>query len=168
MTPEQQLYTHPAAMEPLMPESSRGRLADLSCEILRRAGSLSAQLPSTVVRTRAATLVQEMNSYYSNLIEGHYTHPIDIERALNNDYSQDNRKRDLQLEARAHIVVQKWLDNGALAGSNALSAEGICEIHRRFCELLPADLLWVEEPITKERIPVVPGELRGRLWDRLP
>jgi len=30
-----------------------------------------------------------MNCYYRNLIEGHDTHPIDIERALENDYSKD-------------------------------------------------------------------------------
>jgi hypothetical protein len=42
-----------------------------------------------------------MNCYYSNLIEGHDTHPVDIERALKNDYSKDARKRDLQLEARS-------------------------------------------------------------------
>ena len=57
-----------------------------------------------------------MNCYYSNLIEGHDTHPVDIERALQNDYSQDTRKRDLQLEARAHITVQQWIDGGAMKG----------------------------------------------------
>src|SRR5690606_10154777 len=31
-----------------------------------------------------------------------------------------------------------------------------------FCELLPDDLLWVEDPATKDRIRVVPGELRKR------
>ena len=55
-----------------------------------------------------------MNCYYSNLIEGHDTHPVDIERALKNDYSKDARKRDLQLEAKAHITVQKWIDGGGL------------------------------------------------------
>lgn len=35
-------------------------------------------------------------------------------------------------------------------------------MHRRFCELLPDDLLWVENPDTKERLQVVPGELRKR------
>jgi hypothetical protein len=35
-------------------------------------------------------------------------------------------------------------------------------MHRRFCEHLPDDMLWVEEPDTKERIRVVPGELRQR------
>jgi Fic family protein len=52
-----------------------------------------------------AELVRAMNCYYSNLIEGHDTHPVDIERALKNEYSQDARKGDLQLEAKAHIAV---------------------------------------------------------------
>jgi Fic family protein len=102
-----------------------------------------------------------MNCYYSNLIEGHDAHPVDIERALKNDYSNDARKRDLQLEAKAHINVQKWIDGGGLKG-RAFTSEGIREIHRRFGELLPEDLLWVEDPKSKERIRVVPGELRHR------
>lgn len=36
------------------------------------------------------------------------------------------------------------------------------EIHKRFCDLLPADLLFVENPETSERLPVAPGELRTR------
>ncbi len=62
-----------------MPESARDKLATLSCDIIREAGALATQLPSAVVRTRASYLVREMNSYYSNLIEGHKTLPRDIE-----------------------------------------------------------------------------------------
>lgn len=102
-----------------------------------------------------------MNCYYSNLIEGHDTHPVDIERALKDDYSKDPRKRDLQLEAKAHITVQKWIDGGGLKG-RAVTIGGIREIHRRFGELLPEDLLWVEDLDAKERMRVVPGELRKR------
>jgi Fic family protein len=105
--------------------------------------------------------VRAMNCYYSNLIEGHETHPIDIERALKGDYSNDAKKRDLQLEAKAHITVQQWIDSGGLKG-RALVTESIREIHRRFGEMLPDDLLWVEDPTTKERIKVIPGELRHR------
>ncbi|WP_245288164.1 hypothetical protein [Bradyrhizobium sp. Ec3.3] len=43
-------------------------------------------------------LVRSMNCYYSNLIEGHHTHPIDIDRALAGDYSAEPKKRNLQLE----------------------------------------------------------------------
>jgi hypothetical protein len=63
---------------------------------------------------------------YSNLIEGRNTHPIDIERALRNDYSQDETKRDLQLEAKAHIMVQEWIDGGALRTRASVSADAIC------------------------------------------
>lgn len=153
----------PAVMEPvLIGEGSRHRaaLADLAVEVAARAAGFRRSLPEGL-RTPLAELVRSMNCYYSNLIEGHDTHPVDIERALRNDYSADRRKRDLQLEAKAHIEVQRWIDGGALAG-RATAPESIREVHRRFCELLPDELLWVEDPDTKERLRVGPGELRRR------
>ena len=150
-------------MEPLLiGETSRhrGALTELAVELAQKASGFRRSLPESLV-TSLADLVRAMNCYYSNLIEGHDTHPVDIERALKNDYSNDARKRDLQLEAKAHINVQKWIDGGGLKG-RPLTSDGIREIHRRFCELLPEDLLWVEDPKSKERIKVVPGELRHR------
>jgi Fic family protein len=138
----------------------RGALTELAVELAQKAAGFRRSLPESLV-TSLADLVRAMNCYYSNLIEGHETHPVDIERALKNDYSKDAHKRDLQLEAKAHITVQKWIDGGGLKG-RALTSDGIREIHRRFCELLPPDLLWVEDPESKERIKVVPGELRHR------
>jgi Fic family protein len=58
--------------------------------------------------------------------------------------------------------VQKWIDDGGLKGGLAITAKGIQEVHRRFCELLPEDLLWVEDPATKEKLRVIPGEFRKR------
>ncbi len=153
-----------AEMEPLLlSESSRHRapLTDIAFDLTQRSAGFRRSLPQSLL-TSLADLVRAMNCYYSNLIEGHDTHPVDIERALKNDYSQDRRKRDLQLEATAHIAVQQWIDRGGLKGGRALSTEGIREIHHRFCDLLPEDLLWVEDPTTKERLRLVPGELRRR------
>jgi Fic family protein len=150
-------------MEPLViPEGSRhrGELTDLSLELAARSAGFRRSLPEGV-RTARAELVRAMNCYYSNLIEGHDTHPVDIERALKNDYSSDPHKRDLQLEAKSHIGVQKWIDAGGVAG-RAVSEQTIRETHRRFCEGLPEDLLSVENPDTGERIRAVPGELRDR------
>ncbi len=150
-------------MEPmLITESSRfrGGLTDLALELAQKSAGFRRSLPESLL-TSLADLVRSMNCYYSNLIEGHDTHPVDIERALKNDYSRDTRKRDLQLEAKAHIVVQKWIDGGGLSG-RAVSSEGIREIHSRFCSELPEDLLWVEDPHMKERVRVVGGELRRR------
>ena len=150
-------------MEPmLVGETSRHRpvLADLALELAQKSAGFRRSLPESMLGS-LASLVRAMNCYYSNLIEGHDTHPIDIERALRGDYSKDARKRDLQLEARAHIAVQKWVDEGGLRG-RAASSDGVCEVHARFCELLPEDLLWVEDPETKERVRVVPGKFRER------
>ena len=151
-------------MEPLLiSESSphRGPLTDLALDLAQKSAGLRRSLPSALLAS-LANLVRGMNCYYSNLIEGHDTHPVDIERALKNDYGQDTRKRDLQLEAKAHIAVQQWIDTGGLRGGRAIKAGGISEIHRRFCELLPEALLWVEDPITKERLRLTPGEFRKR------
>jgi len=150
-----------ALMEPLvLSESSphRPALTDLALTLASRSAGLRRSLPEGVV-IALASLVRSMNCYYSNLIEGHDTHPIDIERALKKDYSADPKKRSLQREAEAHIAVQKWIDDGGIKG-RAVSVEGILEIHRRFCELLPADMLVVEHPATKEQLRVVPGEVR--------
>jgi Fic family protein len=150
-------------MEPLtVSDTSRHRaeLNDLAVDLAQKSAGFRRSLP-TSLNASLATLVRSMNCYYSNLIEGHNTHPVDIERALQDDYSTDSRKRDLQKEARAHIAVQQWIDGGGLKG-RALTVDGLREMHRRFCELLPENLLFVEDPKTNERIRVVPGELRTR------
>lgn len=150
-------------MEPmLVAEGSphRGELTDLAIELAARSAGFRRSLPEGVL-TALARLVRAMNCYYSNLIEGHDTHPVDIERALRDDYSADPEKRNLQLEAKAHIAVQQWIDGGGLHNC-ATTIDGICEIHRRFGELLPDELLWVENPDTGEKMKVAPGELRQR------
>ncbi len=150
-------------MEPmLVSETGKGRsaLADLAVELTAKSTGFRRRLPDGVVRS-LADLVRSMNCYYSNLIEGHDTHPIDIEQALKTDYSQDPKKRDLQQEAIAHIEVQAWIDQGGL-DHRATTTDGLLEVHRRFCELLPEDFLWVENPVTHERIQVTAGKYREK------
>ncbi len=133
-------------------------LTDLALEVVAKAAGFRRSLPSAI-QTSLASIVRSMNCYYSNLIEGHDTHPIDIERALKGDYSADKKKRNLQKEAKAHIAVQEWIDNGGVK-NNPFSRATICEIHQRFCSLLPDDLLWVKDSDDKEKMRIIPGELR--------
>jgi Fic family protein len=152
-----------AVMEPLLlgeTASRRAGLADLSLQLAQRSSGFRRSLPASLLAS-LADLARTMNCYYSNLIEGHATHPIDIERALKNDYSNDAKRRDLQREATAHITVQKWIDTGGLK-SHPVDADSIREIHRRFCELLPKDLLLIEEPKTGKKLEMIPGALRTR------
>lgn len=148
-------------MEPLLlSENSRHRkpLSDLGLELVSASSGFRRSLPPGVMAP-LADLVRAMNCYYSNLIEGHATHPVDIERALAGEYSHDPKKRDLQHEARAHITVQRWIDDGHLRG-HATTVAGIRELHLRFSELLPPELLVVSDPVTGRTVPVVPGEFR--------
>lgn len=153
----------PALVEPMvLAGDSRHRevLNDLAFELVAHSAGFRRSLPNGVM-TALANLVRAINCYYSNLIEGHDTHPVDIERALMGDYSVDKTKRNLQLEAKAHIAVQEWIDLGGLQG-RAVTREGMLEIHRRFEELLPEDLLWVTDSASGELVKVIPGELRRR------
>ena len=153
----------PGLMEPLvLSEGSprRPALNDVAVELAAASAGFRRSLPAGVVRA-LANLVSAMNCYYSNLIEGHDTHPVDIERAMKNDYSADPHKRDLQLEAKAHVAVQGWIDTGGLS-SRAMTVAALCEIHKRVGELLPEELLTVSEPDTGEKVLMVPGELRHR------
>jgi Fic family protein len=136
-------------MEPLIVgDRHREDLADLALDLTRKSAGFRKSLPPSMLGS-LASLVRVMNCYYSNLIEGHDTHPIDIERALKNDYSEDAHKRYLQLEAKAHMAVQEWIDHGGLRAVRAVKAEGICEIHRRFCELLPRIFFGSKIPLRK-------------------
>ena len=152
-----------SAMEPLvLSEGSRSRshLTDLAFDLTRKSSAFRGSLRVQLVESLAA-LVRSMNCYYSNLIEGHYIHPVDIERALREDFASDARTRNLQMEAKAHIAVQEWIDRGALEGGAATTMAGVVEVHRRFGNSLPDDLLWVEDPARSLRVRMVPGQFRN-------
>ena len=151
--------TEISAMEPMLPDARR-ELDDLVVELVDRASAFRGRL-NEVMRGSVGDLVRSMNCYYSNLIEGHSTTPVDIDRALAGDYAQEPEKRNLQLEALAHIEVQALIDRGEMPHP-VLSADAIRWIHYEFCRRLPDELLWVENPQTKEKLPVVPGEMRKR------
>jgi Fic family protein len=150
----------PAAAEPYMPAEGTELLENLAFDLAREASELSGRL-NPIVRQSIGDLVRSMNCYYSNLIEGHNTHPRDIDRALAADYSSDPHKRDLQLEARAHIEVQAMID-ARISTASPPSRAFVEWTHREFCSRLPDTLLIVENPDTHERLKVVPGSLRTR------
>ena len=138
----------------------RAALSDKVLQLTQRAAAFRSRLPEGLIEP-LSSLVREMNCYYSNLIEGHNTHPIDIQRALFGEQSRDPKKRDLQQEAVAHIAVQRWIDEGGL-GPKSATVANVLAIHRRFYEALPDSLKWVENPDTREREPVLPGVTRHK------
>lgn len=149
-------------MEPMRITTSSkhySKLADLAVILIKESTAFTKSLPDVII-PQLAHLIRSMNCYYSNLIEGHNTHPIDIEKALKNDYSEDPQKRNLQLEAKAHILVQKWIDETMSKTIPIVTCDNIIQIHKRFYENVPPELLLVENPQTDTHHTVIAGALR--------
>lgn len=148
-------------MEPMLPEEATAGLEDSAVILIAEANRLGGRV-HPILQQSIGDLVRSMNCYYSNLIEGHDTHPRDIDRALANDFSAEPEKRELQLEAVAHIHVQRLIDEGKDPDVWPATAAYARWLHREFCERLPPEMLWIGNPDTGERLPIFPGELRQR------
>lgn len=92
----------PALIEGDIPEALVALAVDLVSESVRLPGRLPPEAAAEL-----ADIVRIMNCYYTNLIEGHRTKPVDIEQALR---SPQEARRPLQQEACAHVCVQRGLD----------------------------------------------------------
>jgi Fic family protein len=120
-------------------------VADLVAELAGQSATLGQALhPGTA--TNLAGLVRVMNTYYSNLIEGHNTRPGDIERALAGDLDEDEERRNLQLEAAAHVRVQAEIDARAEAGTLGEPAAEpfIKNLHAAFYRGAPEAMLTIQ------------------------
>ena len=147
-------------MEPMLPPEGERQLEDLAIDLASKASALAGQV-NPVVQQSIGTLVRSMNCCYSNLIEGHDTHPRDIDRALAKNYAREPKRRALQLEAVAHIEVQTQIDEKKDDQHDPVSLDYILWLHREFCQRLPQELLSLENPDTHEKIRMDPGELRA-------
>jgi Fic family protein len=147
-----------ALIEPLLPGLGNRVLTDLATQLWAESSALNSNLQVATI-LGIGDLVRTMNCYYSNLIEGHRTHPIEIERALAQDFSIDPLQRELQLEAKAHIEVQREIDLGN-APSEVMSGEYLKWIHREFCTRLPPEMLVLSNAQSSKQIQIVPGEWR--------
>ena len=122
-------YMLPSSMEPLFPEDDSKVLENLALELIEKSARLSGAM-NPITRAAIADFLRPMNSYYSNLIEGHDTHPIDIDKALNNDYSDIKTKKDLQLEAKAHINVHKTITDEFIGGKASIPSSLVQEVSK--------------------------------------
>ncbi len=156
------MYDKISHMEPLFPEQITD-LEDMAREIVARSAALAGRL-HPITQEPVIELLRIINSYYSNLIEGHSTHPVDIERAMRNDYSTDPAKRDLQTESLIHIDCQRKIDEYLQSEPdlNLASADFLCWLHEIFYAKLPRELRQVKDDETGEVMEVIGGKLRQR------
>jgi Fic family protein len=136
------LYTAPHQFEPLLPQLALGDLVDETRQVFELSHRLRGALhPATVAALRE--LVRNMNSYYSNLIEGQSTHPRNIDRALRADFSERPDVARRQRLAIAHIESERDLEmmtaQPGWRDVNALRSDFIIAAHRALYGRLPED-----------------------------
>lgn len=149
----------PQRIEPARLEDVPEAISDLVADLATAATKLAAALhPKTAASL--AHLVRIMNSYYSNLIEGNNTRPRDIERALAGQFDNDER-RNLQIEAAAHVRLQAELDRQFANGSlpEPASTEFISWLHKEFYRDAPPEALIIRA--NGRSIKMVPGQMRS-------
>jgi Fic family protein len=151
----------PQRIEPARIEELTEAIADVIAELSSASATLGAGLHSRTA-SNLADLVRLMNTYYSNLIEGHNTRPKEIARALEGKFERDKERRHLQMEAAAHVRVQRQLDHMAAEGKlpEPASIEFIQWLHREFYRDAPEEMLIVRG---KDREFIMdPGAWRSR------
>ena len=148
-------------IEPAWVEDVSGAMTDVIADLVAAATKLDQAFhPRTAANF--AELVRIANTYYSNLIEGHNTRPKDIERALVGDLYKDKERRNLQIEAAAHVRLQAQIDH--MAGENKLAEPAAPDflrwLHREFYKDATEDILRVRG--AGRDFIMVPGEWRSR------
>jgi len=152
---------NPSRIEPARIEEPSAELADVIADLTATTSVLGKAL-HPLTAANLAGLVRIMNTYYSNLIEGHNTRPRDIERALLGQLDEDQERRNLQLEAASHVRVQAEIDRMALEGTlpSPTSIEFLRWVHREFYRDAPAAMLRLTG--SGREIVMTPGEWRSR------
>ena len=151
------MYSEPHPFEPLLPAEQRLEPLLSKAHDLSR---LATTLAGSTVPPELRSLLRNMNSYYTNRIEGQHTRPHEIDQALRQDFSKDAALAAKQRLAVAHIEAEQLLEQRyrGMEGARALySAGAVQDLHRTLFGQLPAaDLL------TPEGEPITPGALRQR------
>lgn len=148
-------------IEPVRLETLPESLTDQVAELVSSAAALGSRLHPLTAANLAA-VVRIMNSYYSNLIEGHNTRPRDIERALAGDFEPDVARHNLQVEAASHVRVQAEIDRLGMTGQvpEPASIDFIRWLHREFYRNADPPMLLVRGD--GREFTMTPGEWRSR------
>ncbi len=154
------IIENPSRIEPARLDSVPEKVNDLVAELSAATSALGSLLHFKTAANLAG-LVRTMNCYYSNLIEGHNTRPRDIERALAGDFDTDKNRRNLQIEAAAHIKVQRKIDTLFFDDElpDPASTEFIQWLHKEFYLDASPEMLLIKNK--NSSFLMTPGEWRS-------
>ncbi|TAK80134.1 MAG: Fic family protein [Betaproteobacteria bacterium] len=145
------MYEHLEQMSPFYPSE---RLTDLAIELIEKSSALEGRVASRTARS-IAELMLHANSYYSNLIEGQHTRPLEVEANLRNPAKTKNELVEL---GTAHIRTEQAARDKAENGESPYDLHFILWLHKHFYDRLPDSMKVVKGE--KKTGNVIPGEWR--------
>lgn len=150
------------ALTPILPGKELiGPLKDMATEVVTASAGLEKSIAKVTARTLGERL-RLINSYYSNLIEGHKTTIPEIEAALASRFVDKPERRYAQELCAAHVLTERKFM--ALLecdpGLDVCSADVLSRLHATFYSHLPADHLTTHHAGGFTDILVMPGNLR--------
>jgi len=152
---------HDLSFDPPLPSIRLGELKDLAQQVIIASATLDGRIAGETAGALGDRL-RFLNSYYSNLIEGHKTSVLEIEAALNKDFSGNEQKRYAQELCAAHVRAERELMQAVLSRppDNICSFDVVGDIHRRFYEALPDRHRFTHGRNGFTRHAVMPGRMR--------
>ncbi len=149
------------SLHPPIPSKRQGELKDMVQAVIIASSTLDGRIAEETA-TALGDRLRFLNSYHSNLIEGHKTSILEIEAALNKDFSIDEQKRYSQELCAAHVQVERELMQALVTSpaDNICGFNFIGKIHKKFYEQLPAHHQYTHSQGGFTRYSVMPGKMR--------
>ncbi len=149
------------SMHPPVPSVQQGVIKDMVQEVI----IASSTLDGRIAKETSAALgdrLRFLNSYHSNLIEGHKTSILEIEAALNKNFSGNEQKRYAQELCAAHVKTERILMQELLTSppDNICEFDFVGKIHKMFYEQLPEQHQFTHSQGGFTRYSVTPGKMR--------
>lgn len=150
------------SFQPPIPSIRQGELKDMAQEVITASSRLDGRIAEETARALGDRL-RFLNSYHSNLIEGHKTSVLEIESALNKDYSEDEQRRYAQELCAAHVQAERELMNEILSSppDNICRFDFVSKIHQKFYEELPENHRSTHSQGGFTSCSVIPGVIRN-------
>jgi Fic family protein len=149
-------------LTPVLPDKAHiGKLKDMATQVIMDSAGLERSIAIETARTLGECL-RLLNSYYSNLIEGHKTSILEIEEALVKKFSETPERRYAQELCAAHVLTER----GFMEEISRDPAADICStgfirrLHGTFYSHLPEEHQYTHDTGGFTRFPVMPGHLR--------
>jgi Fic family protein len=134
-----QLYSQKHQFEPLLPGATAiDRLLAKAHELLKLTSIATGRADTTVMQS-IAPLLRQMNSYYTNKIEGQHTLPSELESAVKKEFSPNADVQRKQRMALAHIDTEVWAEQhyAQTPWQQLFEPQVISDLHLHLFSLLP-------------------------------